>query len=105
MRSGASSNCDETAPPSPKLTALSLTFFICKMVLLVPTCRRVEKIRATSLMLGKIEGKRKRGQQRMRWLDGITNSKDMNFKQTLGHSEGQGGLECCSAWDRKIRHD
>ena len=58
-----------------------------------------------NLMQGKIEGKRKRGQQRMRWLDGITNSKDMNFKQTLGHSEGQGGLECCSAWDRKIRHD
>ena len=31
-----------------------------------------------TLMLGKIEGKRKRGQQRMRWLDGITHSMDMN---------------------------
>ena len=31
-----------------------------------------------TLMLGKIEGKRKRGQQRMRWLDSITNSVDMN---------------------------
>ena len=30
-----------------------------------------------TLMLGKIEGKRKRGQQRMRWLDGITDSMDM----------------------------
>ena len=32
-------------------------------------------------MLGKIEGKRRRGQQRMRWLDGITDSKDMNMSR------------------------
>ena len=32
-----------------------------------------------SLMLGKIEGRRTRGQQRMRWLDGITDSMDINF--------------------------
>ena len=47
-------------------------------------------------MLGKIEGKWRRGQQRMRGLDGITDSMD-KFKQTLGDSEGQESLVCCSS--------
>ena len=40
--------------------------------------RRTDSL-AKTLMLGKIEGRRRRGQQRMRWLDGITDSMDMNL--------------------------
>ena len=48
------------------------------------------------LMLGKIEGKRRRERQRMRLLDGITKSMDMKFEQTPEDSEGQEILACCN---------
>ena len=53
-----------------------------------------------TLMLGKIEGGRRRGQQRMRWMNGIQFN-GHEFVQTLGDSEGQGSLVCCSPWSHK----
>ena len=47
------------------------------------------------LMLGKIDGGRRKGKQRMSWLDGLTDSVDMSLS-TLRDSEGQGRFACYS---------
>ena len=56
--------------------------------------QRTESLEKT-LMLGKIEGRRRRGRQKMRWLDGH------EFEQAPGVGDAQGGLVCCSPWGRK----
>ena len=61
--------------------------------------RRTDSLEKT-LMLGKIEGMRRRGLQRMRWLDGITDSMDMSLSE-LREMVKEGGLVCCSPWGHK----
>ena len=58
---------------------------------LMQTADSLEK----TLMLGKIEGRRRRGQQRMRWLDDINGHE---FEQTAEDTESQGSLACFSPW-------
>ena len=75
--------------PSPVLRAINPKYSLEELMLklklqdfghLMQTNSSLEK----SLMLGKIEGRRRRGHQRMRWLDGITNAMNMNLGKLQG---------------------
>ena len=92
-------DCKEIKPVNPKRNQpeYSLEGLMLKLKLQYfgHLMRRTDSLK--TLMLGKIKGRRRRVQQRMRWLDGITDSMDMNLSQLQEMVKEA----CCSSWGCK----
>ena len=96
-------DCKEIKPVHPKEISpeYSLEGLMLKLQYFGHLMQRADSVEKT-LILGKIENRRRRGCQRMIWLNSINQLKRHKSEQTPGYSEGQGSLACCN--QRKFMH-